>query len=82
MSHNYKSREKAEARYSDKSEQEAFRTAYARGYTNSSITPSLQERYATKLKRDWPNAYGAGYWEGHADGEAVRNGSAKVEKSS
>jgi len=43
--------------YIDPDERKAFIAAYSDGYYH----------YPFSDDKDWPNAYGAGYWEGNAD---------------
>ena len=42
--------------YRDIVERDAFRAGYSDGFHDYPRQPG-----------DWPNAYSAGYWEGHAD---------------
>lgn len=53
----------AERGYADANERKAFLAGYARGYVGVDNTGDNEPQEM----RDWPNAFGAGYWEGSAD---------------
>jgi len=52
--------------YSDKSERNAFVMAFVYGWNQR------HDREPGKQPTDWPNAYGAGFWEGWHAKEKVQ----------